>query len=270
MSQNTTEKPKANLFDIRNIIGALLRHLRRGAGRSCRSRPPTRTWRRRRGERQPVGRHRPARVRGLLHRLGLPAPDRGRRGAARGGQEAVDEEATAGSTRADRLRLSRPRARPAARPARRTSRRRGSAGRATREQGGDPLGVPRRQVGVEVAQAEVVAGRAVLDPEQAYQRAHAVAEVEGDRLDRVSTSDRAVDEPLRGRTTGGGLLDRLGTCLRHLLLVVVAQLDEPVGVVHDVGYAVPPLVDEPVLVGEVRDVEVDDPRRPRHVAGVGE
>ena len=49
MSQNSTSKPKASLFDIRNIIGALLRHLRRGARDHVLLDLATPTWRRRPG-----------------------------------------------------------------------------------------------------------------------------------------------------------------------------------------------------------------------------
>ena len=69
----------------------------------------------------------------------------------------------------------------------------------------------------------------------------------------------------RGLPAGRDLRDGLGARPRHLLLVVVPELDQAVGVVEHERLAVPARVDEPVLVGEVGDVEVDDPGR--HAAG---
>ena len=63
--------------------------------------------------------------------------------------------------------------------------------------------------------------------------------------------------------------DGLGARLRHLRLVVRSELDEGVRVMEHERLAVPARVDDTVLVGEVGDVEVDDPGRRAEVAGVG-
>ena len=112
-------------------------------------------------------------------------------------------------------------------------------------------------------------GRTVLDAQQTHQGVDAVPEVEACASTRSPRAMAPVDQPLRRRSASGSLRDGLGASPRHRLLVVVTQLDQAVGVVHDVGYAVPPLVDDAVLVAEVRDVEVDDPRRPGHVTRIG-
>ena len=93
--------------------------------------------------------------------------------------------------------------------------------------------------------------------------------MEGDRLGQLAARDGAVDQPGRGLPTCRDLGDGLGARLGHLRLVVGSELDQAVGVVEHERLAVPARVDEAVLVGEVGDVEVDDPGRHAQVAGVG-
>jgi hypothetical protein len=132
----------------------------------------------------------------------------------------------------------------------------------------DALGVPGRQVRLEVAQPEVVAGRAVHDPEQADDGVERELQVERHRLRELTTRDRPVDQPGRRGAPGGDLRDGLAALALHRFLVIGSQLDQAVGIVEHQRLAVPARVDEAVVVREVGDVEVDDPGRNTEVAGI--
>src|SRR5215203_2497439 len=103
-------------------------------------------------------------------------------------------------------------------------------------------GVPGGDVGVEVAQAEVVAGVAVAHPHQVDRRLQREAQVQRHRLREVTALDGPVHQPLAERSLCADLRHRLLDRPSTVLLVVVALDDEPVRVEEDDGCAVPTYV----------------------------
>ncbi len=93
-------------------------------------------------------------------------------------------------------------------------------------------------------------------PGPAGPRGEREAQVEVDGLGDVATGDRAVHQPLAGHPALPHLVDRR---LQRRGDVLLREDDQLVGVVEDDRRAVPAYVEVRVTVGQVGDVQVDDP-----------